>query len=382
MIDAMKSRGISVYADIVLNHMANEYQSRGWDLSYPGAAVLSDYANRWDYYQSQKLYNSDGDDLDKNFLGSGDFHDRQVIHDYNNTGQVQYGWLGAAGDNNNISDFGLPDLNDNSWVVSQQQQYLKALKAMGIKGFRIDAAKHMTEAQIKAIFTPEIIQGMYVFGEIISGNKSASDYHFLSDYLSQNPEHNAYDFPLFTIIKNTFSFSGKMSDLSDPDGLNKFRALTFVVTHDIPNNDIFRGNIMDPTDEKLGYAYILGRDGGVPMVYSDHGESNASHPEDNSRWVNYYNRSDIKAMIRFHNSVQGQPMTVVKASDCILLFRRGDQGLVGINKCGTAESGWVSGLDSNKGYQETLDDSTFYTDGNGGVNVTIPARSSRMWLEQ
>ena len=33
-------------------------------------------------------------------------------------------------------------LNDN--VIGQQRAYLKALKEIGVKGFRIDEAKHMT----------------------------------------------------------------------------------------------------------------------------------------------------------------------------------------------------------------------------------------------
>ncbi len=39
---------------------------------------------------------------------------------------------------------------------------------MGIKGFRVDAVKHMSDYQINAVFTPEIKQGMHVFGEVIT----------------------------------------------------------------------------------------------------------------------------------------------------------------------------------------------------------------------
>lgn len=42
-----------------------------------------------------------------------------------------------------------------------------------------------------------------------------------------------------------------------------------MVTHDIPNNDVFLDLIMDEEDEWIAYAYILGRDGGVPLVYTD-----------------------------------------------------------------------------------------------------------------
>ena len=63
--------------------------------------------------------------------------------------------------------------------------------------------------------------------------------------------------------------------------------------------------LMDPTDEKLAYGYLFGRNGGKPMVYSDHNESG------DNRWVGAWNRTDIKGMIRFHNAVQGNDMQVL-----------------------------------------------------------------------
>ena len=44
---------------------------------------------------------------------------------------------------------------------------MNALKKLGIKGFRIDAAKHMTFDQLNKIFTPEIRNGVELFGELI-----------------------------------------------------------------------------------------------------------------------------------------------------------------------------------------------------------------------
>ena len=92
----------------------------------------------------------------------------------------------------------------------------------------------------------------------------------------------AYDFPLLNTIKRAFGFGQSMNQLVDPyafgQALYPFRALTMPITHDIPNNSGFRYLLLDPTDEKLAYAYILGRDGGEPMVYSDYTAG------DNGRW--------------------------------------------------------------------------------------------------
>ena len=45
MIAALKGVGIDVYADVVLNHMANDSWKRS-DLDYPGTEVLNDYASQ------------------------------------------------------------------------------------------------------------------------------------------------------------------------------------------------------------------------------------------------------------------------------------------------------------------------------------------------
>ncbi|MGL5496729.1 MAG: alpha-amylase family glycosyl hydrolase, partial [Aeromonas sobria] len=158
LIAAMKARGIAVYADVVLNHMANESWKRQ-DLNYPGNELLGQYAANPAYFERQKLFG----DLGQNLLAAADFHPEGCISDWSDPGHVQYWRLcGGAGDK------GLPDLDPNNWVVSQQQAYLKALKGMGIKGFRVDAVKHMSDYQINAVFTPEIKQGMHVFGEVIT----------------------------------------------------------------------------------------------------------------------------------------------------------------------------------------------------------------------
>ncbi len=154
MIDTLSAKGIRVYADVVLNHMANESWKRS-DLNYPGTEVLGNYAQNTTYFNAQKLYG----DLAVNFLSASDFHPAGCISNWNDPGNVQY-WRLCGGS----GDTGLPDLNPTNWVVSQQQSYLSALKALGIKGFRVDAVKHMDNYHLNAVFTPTIISGMHVFG--------------------------------------------------------------------------------------------------------------------------------------------------------------------------------------------------------------------------
>ncbi len=105
-------------------------------------------------------------------------------------------------------------------------------------------SKHMTNAHINAVFTPALISGMHVFGEVItSGGSGNQEYElFLKPYLD-NTSHSAYDFPLFASIRNAFSFGGSMNVLVNPGAYGQAlawnKAVTFAITHDIPTNDGF-----------------------------------------------------------------------------------------------------------------------------------------------
>jgi len=373
MVAALNAKGVETYADIVLNHMANEAGKRS-DLNYPGTEVLSSYAENSSYYNSLTLFG----DLQHGWLGENDFHAAGCISNYNNPGDVQY-WRLCGGN----GDTGLPDLDPNNWVVSQQKSYLKALKVMGVTGFRVDAAKHMSNYHLNAVFTSDIKSGMHIFGEIItSGGAGDGSYDsFLAPYLN-NTDHAAYDFPLFASMRSAFNSGGSMKQLVDPgaygQALEGARAVTFSITHDIPTNDGFRYQIMGGTDEHLATAYIMGRDGGVPMIYSDHNESN-----DGSRWVDMYKREDIKGMLKFHNGTKGRDMQVMSNNDCILLFKRDHVGVVGINKCNDGQDIWVNTAEHNlywyKNYRDTLSNDVQWVKSQWH-KFYLPGRQARMWL--
>ncbi len=375
MIAALKSVGVDVYADVVLNHMANESWKRS-DLNYPGTDVLNDYANRADYYAKQTLFGN----LQHNLFSGNDFHPAGCISDWNNPGHVQYWRL--CGSN---GDVGLPDLDPSNWVVSQQRMYLQALKGMGIKGFRIDAVKHMSQYQIDQVFTSDITSNMHVFGEVItSGGVGNSGYDaFLAPYLN-NTNHSAYDFPLFASIRSAFSMQGGLNQLHDPkaygQALDDSRSITFTITHDIPTNDGFRYQIMDPKDEQLANAYILGKDGGTPLIYSD--ELPDAEDKDNGRWANIWNSASMKSMVSFHNAMQGKAMTVLSSDQCTLLFKRGKDGIVGINKCGESRTITVDTYQHefnwNVEYKDVLSNAKQVINSRYH-SFTLPARSAQMF---
>ncbi|OOF26697.1 alpha-amylase family protein [Salinivibrio sp. IB872] len=376
MIAALGQHGVAVYADVVLNHMANESGLRD-DLNYPSAQVLEHYAQNQEAFEQQTLFGQ----LSQHLFSSMDFHPEGCITQWHDPGHVQY-WRLCGGE----GDVGLPDLDPNQWVVEQQRAYLSALKVMGVKGFRVDAVKHMSMYHINQVFTDAIREGMHIFGEVItSGGAGDQSYEaFLLPYLQQTT-HSAYDFPLFSQIRRAFSFQGSLTQLHHPESvgqaLDKHRAITFTITHDIPTNDGFRYQIMDPTDEALAYAYILGKDGGSPLIYSD--ELSAGEDKDNGRWQGVWKQPAMKAMLRFHNAMHGKPMTVIGSTQCLLLFKRDQAGIVAINKCDEPQSYTMDTreypLNWYRPYYDVLSDATT-TIASDFHTITIPARSAQMYM--
>ena len=212
---------------------------------------------------------------------------------------------------------------------------------------------------------------------------SGQNAEFLSPIIRET-DLACYDFPLQQTMVRAFRMGGSMRELVDPaavgNALPWYRAVTFSVTHDVPNNDGFRGMLLDPQDEYLANAYVMGRDGGVPLVYSDHGESAGSHPEDKGRWEECWNRYDIAQMIRFHNAVQGLPQRSLWEDDGFLVFARGDRGIVAINKTASWVSPniWTYGLRWG-GYRCQLHQDLMQVQGDH-FQFAIPPRQAQLWL--
>ncbi|MCW5977866.1 MAG: hypothetical protein KIT09_07300 [Bryobacteraceae bacterium] len=377
MVKALKSKGVRVYADIVVNHMANE---RNNATSFPGDEILSEYRSDPVYWNNQKLYG----DLGNGLFSPQDFHAEACIHDYSNPDSViKHRICGTGGDR------GLPDLKDTipdqNWVLDQRKQYIRALFDLGVRGFRLDAAKHMPVGAIRYFVPDEIANKSHVFAETITwGGINDGEYNlYLKPYLESLPvSFSAYDFPLLNEMKRAFGPGSRLSDIANPyatgNALEPRRAITVVVTHDIPYNSGFRSLIFDPKDEELAYAYILGRDGGAPMVFDD----GSSWKTDGGRWVGAWKNERLKKMIFFHNRMQGKWMEVLFADDCVLLWRREEDGIAGINKCGFAKDVTVDTRGKfrwNRTYRDRLDASNTVRISSESFTFNLPGRDARLW---
>ncbi|MBM5816628.1 MAG: alpha-amylase [Cyanobacteria bacterium K_Offshore_surface_m2_239] len=397
-IEALRARGVRAYADVVVNHLANE---RDGATTFPGPDVLADYKARSGYWRRQILYgDTDGNGiLDNGFLPDAgapaglfsgrDLHPAACILDYSNSASVLRDRICGS-----PPDTGLPDLKDTDpaapWVSSQRKRYIQALYDLGVRGFRLDAAKHMPTAAIRAFVPETVARNSHIFAEIItSGGTTATDYQqFLAPYLRALPVHfGAYDFPLLHALRQAFAPGRPLSALASPlasgNALENGRAVTVVVTHDIPYNAGFRHLIFDPeasssVDEDLAYAYILGRDGGTPLVLDDQSAGRAN----NGRWRQVWNRPRMRRLIAFHNRMQGKSMEVLAADACSLLWRRLEDGIVAINKCAEVRTLTVDTrfkFKWNHPYRDHLTGRRLPPIQGPRYTFRLPARSAQLW---
>lgn len=87
-----------------------------------------------------------------------------------------------------------------------------------------------------------------------------------------------------------------------------------------------------------GVCYILGRDGGVPLIYTDLDTSGIKGVDGKPRWQNAWKDARMAKMVAFHNLVHGEPMTVLEGNDDMLVLQRGEKGILVLNKSARAQS--------------------------------------------
>lgn len=357
--------GIDIYVDVVINHMAHRLDD---NLDFPGSAELQNYRTDPKFEQS-RLYG----DLSKNQFSADDFNRKAIIRNYNSVYEIR---------NYRIQDHrvpnGLPDFELNDWVISQQKQMLLALIDLGAAGFRIDAAKHVPVTHLNRITDDSALRAVQIFAEVIPN----AHYEILKETL-YNTNLSLYDFPLFHKMRKAFKWGESLRRIYHQEEhplISRFRAITFANTHDIPNNEAMADQMFyDLGEELLATAYILGRDGGCPLIFTDKGDNIHETESFGNRWKNFYRDPTLKQMIRFHNHAHGSPMRSVWVDDGIIAYERVGRGFFAINKT-SDEAQLRLSFSSLAGPLHDVLSTDSVTVRDGQADVRIPARSSRMFV--
>lgn len=311
MVQRCNAVGVDIYVDAVINHTA---------FGSGTGVVGTPYS-------------------DRNFAmyGPQDFHAPCSITNYNDRWAVQ-----------NCGLVGLPDLNTSSQYVQQTiANYMNDLIAMGVAGFRLDAAKHMTVADIQGVVS-KLNGSPLIFQEVIDqgGEVIKSDEYFGNGLVTE--------FKYSTQLGNTFR-NGQLSWLSTfGEGwgfMPSSKAVVFIDNHDNQRGHGGGGSVITHQDGRLydlANVFMLAYPYGYPKVmssYDFHGDTERGGPvvpvHDNgnlrcfaSDWQCEHRWSTIAGGVSFRNNTADN-WNVTDWWDNgnnQIAFGRGDSGYVAINK--------------------------------------------------
>lgn len=316
MIQACHQAGVKVFVDAVVNHMTGQ-----GDTSYGG-----DHYSHFDY---PGLY------------GKQDFHHYPA--DCGNADDTIHGgdWENSSRNVWNCELVGLADLDTGSgYVQATIAGYLNHLTALGVDGFRIDAAKQISPSDLAGIESrmdgsPEIYQEVaYGQGEAVTPSMYYGD-------------GNVFDFQFGRYMKDMFG-GGHIADLKGfGDGwsgeVRSGKAMPFVNNHDT-ERDGSNLTYKDGATYVLANVFMLGWNYGTPQVYSGFTFSGddqsppsnaAGYVTDTScgnGWTCFDRKPAIVGMVGFHNAV-GDAAVSNWWSDGSnrIAFGRGGKGFVAIN---------------------------------------------------
>ncbi|MEU5211218.1 alpha-amylase family protein [Streptomyces sp. NPDC020742] len=293
MIRACHGAGVKVIADAVINHMAAGSGTGTGGTQYTKYGYPGTYQDR-------------------------DFHGcRKSISDYTNRDDVQ-----------NCELVNLADLDTGSdHVRSTIAGYLDDLRALGVDGFRIDAAKHVSATDVAAIKAKMKDPGYWV-QEVIYGAGEAvrpDEYTGIGD---------VDEFRYGSHLKSAFQ-GGALAQLkSVADGkLGGDRARTFVDNWDTERN----GSTLtykDGAAYTLANVFMLASPYGSPNVYSGYEwtDKDAGPPSGGDGWTNEHAKPEITGMVGFRNAVGSAELTDWwDNGGNALAFGRGKAGFVVIN---------------------------------------------------
>ena len=252
MVNRCNAVGVGIYVDAVINHMTS------------GTGTTSSAGNHpWGFESYPGVP-----------YGTGDFHATCTVSNYQDANNVQSCQL-----------VGLQDLNTGAgYVRGKIADYLVDLANLGVKGFRVDAAKHISPTDLGAIISAvnsRVATRPFWFLEVIGAGGEAvqpSQYFGLGDGLVTVTEF-AYGPQLF----GKFAGGGRLADLrtfGESWGLMPSnKCVAFTDNHDKQRGHGGGGNYLTyhngPTYD-LANVFMLAWPYGYPVIMSSYAFNTSS----------------------------------------------------------------------------------------------------------
>jgi alpha-amylase len=374
MVATCREAGVDVIVDTVINHMTAQGTT-----SYGSSNAFTKY----DY---PGLY------------APADFHTNadcpepsNTIDDFNDYLQVTECEL-----------VGLSDLRTESESVRTTiAGYLNKLLSYGVAGFRVDAAKHIGQADLTAIFQKlnRTLDGRrpFVALEVPPGGPGK-----LSPFAFQ-AQGDLLGFDFATSIKA--AFTSNITDLTvfgaDAGLLPSRKSVPFVQNHD-SERDGSTLNYKNGATNTLATEFMLAYRYGTPQVYSGFAFAGRddSPPSDtngfvtdtdcDNGWVCTHRSQGVANLVDFHNFVGSAPVrNMYDDGDNLIAFSRGSRGWIAINNHSTpqihtfqtglpagAYCDVIHGTFSKSGDGNSCTGPTVAVGADGTATVTIPAQDS------
>lgn len=354
MINRCHAAGVKIYADIVVNQMANNL-----DAGNTGIGGTAWSPRNYPEFSSQDFHPS----CDTNYADAGSVWSCEL--------------------------YGMPDLDHSlPYVRNTIGAYIKRLSDMGVDGFRIDAAKHMPPSDIQGFL--QAAGTPWVFLEVIGAAGEASEIQ---------PPNYTYMGPVTEMGYGPAvagNFNGQIKNLRTLGPgwglLPSSDALVFIDNHDRERGHGGGGNLTykDGATYNLANVFMLAFPYGYPKVMSGYEftDTDAGPPAPGgcsaSGWVCQHRWANIANMVGFRNA------TVDAWSvdnwwdngDNAIAFGRGDKGFVVINNQNHSisqrlQTGLPAGDYCNilAGTDE-CSGQTVSVDGQGFAHFTVAAKSA------
>ncbi|XP_071087740.1 alpha-amylase-like [Haliotis cracherodii] len=343
MVQRCKKVGVRIYVDSVVNHMAglgrtgtgtagSKFNSDAYD--FPGVPYRREHFN-----SRSKCPSGDGN-----------------VNNYGDPNNVR-----------NCNLVGLTDLDQSiEYVRDKIAGFYDHLIDLGVAGFRIDAAKHMWPADIKAI--QERIKDLpeggkaFFFHEVIDQNDGAikvNEYYDLG-YVTEFRycQKIAYGTHDFGQLGGVVDYGWGMAESS--------HAFVFVDNHDNQRGHGGGGNLIThktPRDYKMAQAFTLAYNYGFVRVMSSYffGSDTDAGPPHNADfsakdvtinadgscgngWVCEHRWDPIANMVAFRNVVAGTGIEHWYDSGDVVAFARGNKGFFVMAKQGHLDQTFQTGL--------------------------------------
>ncbi|KAJ7771487.1 alpha-amylase [Mycena metata] len=345
MVSTCATAGVGVIADVVLNHMTS-----GYGTGFAGSTYTKYNYPAVPYTSSQFHYCTGNTAAD--------------ISNYSDAYNVRFCEL-----------VGLADLaQEQTSVRTIMATFLNDLLSLGVAGFRIDAAKHMSPTDIAAI-RAMLKSPFYDTQEVIFGQGEAvqpSQYTRTGDIIEFRAPSSALTYftgsPGFSLSQILYS-----SAMGAAWGFTDSSIANYIMS----NQDTERGGTSLNSQAAnnaylLSGIFMLGFNYGTPTVYSgynyttyDQGAPQSSSGYTNAvtcnanGWRCEHRWFGIANMVAFHNAVGTAALTnVVKGTSQQVAFGRGAIGFLIINNDATKwTSTWKTSLPAGT-YCDIIHDTT------------------------